>query len=147
MPPRFAYAIGVGPLLGHFVLLLTTTGRRTGKKRITPLQYEEIDGNYFIAAARGNRTDWLKNIEADPHVEIRVRSLRLRCYASVIRDVDQIADFLTYRLSKHPRMIGAIMRAAGLPSSPSLEQLRAYAAERPLVRLEPLASQPVPGGG
>jgi deazaflavin-dependent oxidoreductase (nitroreductase family) len=145
LPPRLAYAIGLGPLIGRFVLLLTTTGRRTGKKRITPLQYEEIGGNYYIAAARGDRTDWLKNIEADPQIHLQVRSLRLRCFASVIRDVDQITDFLNYRLRRHPRMIGAIMRAAGLSPSPSIEQLRAYAAERLLVRLEPIAKEATPG--
>ncbi len=138
LPPRFAYAVGLGPLIGRFVLLLTTTGRRTGIKRITPLQYEEIDGSYYIAAARGTRTDWLKNIEADPRVAIRVGSHQLQCHADVIRDVEQIADFLTFRLERHPRMIGAIMRAAGLPPSPDREQLREYARERPLVRLRPL---------
>ena len=40
LPPRLAYAIGLGPLLGRFVLLMTTTGRKSGRRRVTPLQYE-----------------------------------------------------------------------------------------------------------
>jgi hypothetical protein len=31
IPPRAAYASGFGKLIGHFVLLLTTTGRKSGK--------------------------------------------------------------------------------------------------------------------
>ena len=39
--------------LSRPVLLLTTTGRRSGMPRVTPLQYEEIDGTIYLAAARG----------------------------------------------------------------------------------------------
>lgn len=33
-PPQVAYALGLGPLLGKFVLLLTTMGRISGKRRV-----------------------------------------------------------------------------------------------------------------
>ena len=52
IPPRVAYAIGLGPLIGRHVLLLTTTGRKSGLRRVTPLQYEEIDGVFYIGSAR-----------------------------------------------------------------------------------------------
>ena len=44
LPPRLWYALGLGPIMGRLVLLLTTTGRKTGRQHVTPLQYEEIDG-------------------------------------------------------------------------------------------------------
>lgn len=50
---RGLYALGLGPLIGQIVLLLTTTGRKSGKYRVTPLQYEEIDGIYYLGASRG----------------------------------------------------------------------------------------------
>ena len=50
---RLLYAAGLGPLVGKIILLLTTTGRKSGLKRITPLQYEEIDGKYYLGSARG----------------------------------------------------------------------------------------------
>ena len=43
---RFLYVIGLGPVVGNIVVLLTTTGRKTGRRRVTPVQYEEIDGLY-----------------------------------------------------------------------------------------------------
>ena len=36
------YKRGIGPT--RMVLLLTTTGRKSGLPRVTPLQYEDIDG-------------------------------------------------------------------------------------------------------
>jgi deazaflavin-dependent oxidoreductase (nitroreductase family) len=70
--PRFAYAIGLGPLIGKFVLLLTTVGRKSGLPRVTPLVYEEQGDTIIVASARGQSADWLNNILADPKVSVRV---------------------------------------------------------------------------
>ncbi len=48
LPPRLLYAVGLGPLIGNLVLLLTTTGRKTGKRRVTPLQYELINNKIYL---------------------------------------------------------------------------------------------------
>jgi deazaflavin-dependent oxidoreductase (nitroreductase family) len=54
--------------------LLETTGRRTGKPRRTPV-CDGLDGETFwLVAQRGHRADWVRNIQADPRVRIRVRS-------------------------------------------------------------------------
>jgi len=45
----FLYRAGLGPVIGRVVLLLTTTGRRSGLPRVTPLQYEQIDGAIYVA--------------------------------------------------------------------------------------------------
>jgi deazaflavin-dependent oxidoreductase (nitroreductase family) len=70
-PPRIAYALGLGPIIGRLVLLLTTRGRKTGLLRVTPLQYEQIEGKYYVGSAFGTRTDWYRNILADPGVRGR----------------------------------------------------------------------------
>jgi deazaflavin-dependent oxidoreductase (nitroreductase family) len=125
---RVLYAIGLGSLVGKIILLLTTTGRKSGKKRVTPLQYEEIDGLYYLGAARGLKADWVRNIQADPQVEIRVGAKRFQGCAEVVNDPVKFADFMEVRLERHPRMIGLIMeKAHHLPRRPSREQLEAMA--------------------
>ncbi len=47
---RVLYAIGLGRLIGRIILLLTTTGRKSGLKRVTPLQYEKIGADYYVGA-------------------------------------------------------------------------------------------------
>jgi deazaflavin-dependent oxidoreductase (nitroreductase family) len=136
---RLLYAIGLGPLVGKIVLLLTTTGRRSGKKRVTPLQYEEIDGFYYLGAARGLKADWLRNLQANPQVEIRVGAKHVWGCAEVVTDPAKFADFMEVRLERHPRMIGLIMeKAHGLPRHPSREQLEALAANEAMVIVRPL---------
>lgn len=134
---RALYAIGFGPLVGQFILLLTTTGRKTGLSRVTPLQYEEVDGAYMLGSSRGLRADWVRNLIADPRVEIRVRSRRFSGRAEVVSDPERIADFLALRLERHPRIVGQIMEMEGLPAHPSHEQLVHYAKRLALVIVRP----------
>lgn len=138
LPPRLAYAIGLGPLLGRFVLLLTTTGRKSGRRRVTPLQYEEIDGAFFLGAALGGKSDWVRNIRANPQVEIQVKRLHFGGQARIIQDIEQIADFLELRLQRHPKMIGAIMRKDGIPFPPRRSDLEQYATQLTLVVVQPV---------
>jgi len=133
LPPRVAYALGLGPLIGRLVLLLTTTGRKTGKARVTPLQYEEIDGRIYLGAALGQRADWVRNIRANPAVEVQVKGRRFHATASIINECGQIADFLEVRLQRHPRMVGAILRGNGLALPPSRADLEQYARGLTLV--------------
>lgn len=136
---RVLYAIGLGWLVGRIVLLLTTTGRKSGKPRVTPLQYEEIDGAYYLGAARGLKADWLRNLQANPQVEIRVGTRRFQGCAEVVTDPTRFADFMEVRLARHPLMIGMIMeKAHGLPRRPSRAQLESLAANEAVVIVRPM---------
>ena len=136
-PPQIVYAIGLGPLMGNFVLLLTTIGRKSHKPRVTPLQYEEIDGQIYLSAALGQKADWFRNIQANPQVEVRVKSRHFSGLAETIIDPKQIADFLEVRLSRHPKMIGAMLRAEGMRIPPERCDLEKYAAHLALVVIKP----------
>jgi deazaflavin-dependent oxidoreductase (nitroreductase family) len=140
-PPRLMYALGLGPIFGNIVLLLTTTGRKSGLKRVTPLQYEQINGEIYIGSARGTKADWFRNIQADPQVEVRVKSLRLNGIAEPITDPERIADFLEIRLERHPRMLGGMLRAEGLAPNPSHAQLAAHAEKLAMVKITPVEAQ------
>lgn len=131
---RFLFSIGFGPIIGRIILLLTTTGRKSGQKRITPLQYEEIDGKYYLGSARGTHADWYKNIAADPRVDLRVKNRRFHGTAELVTNPSLIADFLEIRLTRHPFMMGLLMQKVhGLPKKPSREQLEALALSEAVV--------------
>ena len=133
--PRIWYALGLGPVIGRLILLLTTMGRKSGLPRVTPLQYEEENGVFYVASARGQQADWFRNIVADPHVEVRVKGGRWRGLAEPIVEPSRIADFLELRLSRHPRMIGAMLRGEGLPARPTRAQLEHFAEKIAVVAI------------
>ena len=136
-PPQVFYALGLGPVYGRLVLLLTTTGRKSGLDRVTPLQYEEIDGDIVVASARGSQADWFRNIQANQNVRVRVKSRHFDGIAEPVTDPKRVADFLEYRLARHPRVIGFIMRREGVSKKPTRAELEMHAEGKAIVIIKP----------
>jgi deazaflavin-dependent oxidoreductase (nitroreductase family) len=64
-----------GMFEGKPLLLLHNTGARSGKARLNPLVYQEVDGGYAIFASKAgapDNPDWYHNILANPEVTIEV---------------------------------------------------------------------------
>ncbi|MFF4777130.1 nitroreductase family deazaflavin-dependent oxidoreductase [Microtetraspora fusca] len=69
---------------GTTVAILTTTGRRSGLKRSTPLIYQKYGDAYLVVASKGGADEpplWYRNLEADPHVEFQVKGDRFAAVA------------------------------------------------------------------
>jgi len=74
---------------GVFTLLLSTTGRRSGKRRTTPLIYGESEGDYVVVASKGgaaDHPDWYRNLVAHPEVEVQVGA---DVFAATARTADE----------------------------------------------------------
>jgi deazaflavin-dependent oxidoreductase (nitroreductase family) len=53
---------------GH-TIDITTTGRRSGQPRRKEIVFHAIDGHLYISGTpRPRKRDWLRNLEADPHL-------------------------------------------------------------------------------
>ncbi len=134
--PRIARAYKAGFRAGGLVLLLTTTGRKTGLQRVTPLQYEHQDGVYYVGSARGPKADWFRNIQANPRVSVRIGDNTFEGIAEPITDPVRIADFLELRLERHPRM-RVPLRAEGLPRDFDRADLERFASRLAMVAIRP----------
>jgi deazaflavin-dependent oxidoreductase (nitroreductase family) len=69
---------------GARVLLLTTTGRKSGEPRTTPLIYRRDNGRYVIVASKGGWDAppvWYLNLKETPTVEVQVKSDRMTARA------------------------------------------------------------------
>jgi len=82
------YRLSGGSIAGTFkgvpVLLLTTTGRKTGKKRTKPLLYlMDNDQVALVASHAGAPTHpiWWRNLQHDPHAEVQIRRTLLQVEA------------------------------------------------------------------
>ncbi|MEA2227758.1 MAG: hypothetical protein QOF04_1388 [Solirubrobacteraceae bacterium] len=54
--------------------LLETTGRRSGLPRRVPVGDGLRDGRFWIVAEHGRHADYVRNIERDPRVRVKVRN-------------------------------------------------------------------------
>lgn len=73
-----------GRVQGLPVLLLTTTGRKTGQPRVTPLGYFEHDGAYVIIASYAGfdtHPAWYHNLKSQPRVGLEIGDRPLQAIA------------------------------------------------------------------
>jgi deazaflavin-dependent oxidoreductase (nitroreductase family) len=64
-----------GPFEGATLLLLTSTGAKSGQPRLTPLAYLTIDGKTIIIGSKAGadtNPDWVHNLRANPRAHIEV---------------------------------------------------------------------------
>jgi len=74
---------------GKNVLLLTTTGAKSGAERLSPLVYTKDGDRYVVAASMGGAPKnpaWYHNLVANPNVTVEVGTEKFEATATVIAD-------------------------------------------------------------
>jgi deazaflavin-dependent oxidoreductase (nitroreductase family) len=64
-----------GPFEGATLLLLTSTGAKSGQPRMAPLAYLTVDGKMIIIGSKAGadtNPDWVHNLRANPSAHIEV---------------------------------------------------------------------------
>ena len=81
-----------GPFAEQELLILTTTGAKTGSRRSTPLVYTVDGDRYVIVASKGGaptNPDWFNNIRANPNVVIEVGGEAFNAVATVTDETER----------------------------------------------------------
>lgn len=132
---RAGLAAWLGNPLTGWQLLLTTTGRKSGLRRFTPLGYLVADGSAWVLAGYGSTTLWYRNLVADPAVEVL-----LPARPPIAAEATEILD-----PAVRARIIPRLVRSMALPgtmigclpwSAPD-ERILELTAWVPLIRLAP----------
>ncbi len=66
----FRRYINCWPRPGGRVMVVIHTGRKSGARYHTPLNYTIVDGDIYCMAGFGRQADWYRNILANPQVEV-----------------------------------------------------------------------------
>jgi deazaflavin-dependent oxidoreductase (nitroreductase family) len=93
-----------GPFEGNELLLLTTTGAKSGQPRVSPLSCKRIDGKLLIVAGYGGadiNPAWVHNLRANPraHVELGAESFDVTARELPLALRDEIIPKLTAEVS------------------------------------------------
>jgi deazaflavin-dependent oxidoreductase (nitroreductase family) len=141
---------GLGPVfstpLTGSLMILRTTGRKSGARREIPLGYAIADGNVYCIAGFGPETQWFKNILAHPAVEV---VLPLGAISGTAEEVTDPVEW-----SRAFRVLMTSMGIIGRATSGDVrdvpeDRLREMGAGLPLVRIRPtgIGSGPADPGG
>jgi deazaflavin-dependent oxidoreductase (nitroreductase family) len=86
------------------LLLLHTTGAKSGKERINPLATMADGDDYIIIASKGGaprHPDWYHNLVANPQIEVEVGSERFPALAQVVNEPER-SQLFARMAAKHP---------------------------------------------
>ncbi len=65
-----SWMLNVWPACSGQILVLTHTGRHSGIKRKTPVNFGTVDGELYCLAGFGRISDWYRNMMVNPNVEV-----------------------------------------------------------------------------
>lgn len=123
-------AVTAGPLAGHPLLIMTSTGARTGEPRRAILTWSRVRGDYVVAGTAGgspNDPAWLLNVRSNPDIVVEAEGgAPFAASASVVDDdvererlweqhVDALPHFAAY-----PEQTGRVIPMVRLtPKTPA----------------------------
>jgi deazaflavin-dependent oxidoreductase (nitroreductase family) len=74
------------------IVLLTTTGARTGQRRTTPMMLHRDGGRLLVVASNvgaPKHPDWYRNLVADPRVTVEVDNETYPAVATTLKGADR----------------------------------------------------------
>ncbi|MBI3161112.1 MAG: nitroreductase family deazaflavin-dependent oxidoreductase [Chloroflexi bacterium] len=125
-------------IVGAQWMLITTRGRKTGKRRETMvdvMEYDKITDTYYIEVAYGSRADWFKNIQNTPVFEAQVGRRKFHARAAMLSS-ENTADMLVQFYRRKPAYTRSVMAMVGMKFT-SENGLRNIAGKLTLLSVRP----------
>lgn len=135
--------VNAWPEVGGRIMVITHTGRKTGIKRRTPVNYTIADGEIYCTSGFGSKSDWYRNIMANPEVEVWLPNGRWVGVAEEITDPNTRIPLLRQVLIDS----GFAAKAAGIdPVRLTNRELEAVTADYRLIHIRRAEARTGPGG-
>lgn len=135
--------VNISPEYGGRILVLTHTGRKSGRRLQTPVNYTIIDEDIYVTAGFGRRSDWFRNLIANPQTEVWLPDGWWQGVAEDVSDAPQRMMWLRQVLIAS----GFAAQMVGIdPHNMSDAELAKATADYPLVRIRRTAARTGPGG-
>ena len=116
-------------------VVLTVTGRKSGKPRSTPVTPMVVDGKRYVAGLPG--AEWIANARAAGQATLR-RGRRTEQVRMIELPVDEQRPMLRRLPTEVPGWIG-FLRGGGLVTDGTPEEFEALADTMPIFRFDPIS--------
>jgi deazaflavin-dependent oxidoreductase (nitroreductase family) len=130
------------PVVGR-IMVLTHTGRKTGLRRRTPVNYAVVGRDIYCTVGFGSVSDWYRNIKRDPTVEVWLPEGWWRGQAEEVA----ASENSLYLMRQVLIASGFAARVAGInPQTMSDAELEQATADYHLIRIRRQAAKTGAGG-
>ncbi|RJP54565.1 MAG: nitroreductase family deazaflavin-dependent oxidoreductase [Anaerolineaceae bacterium] len=139
--PVWIHKMGFGGwerLIGAQWMLLTTTGRRSGKPReamVDVMDYDAASDTYYIEAAYGSRADWYRNMQVNPVFEARVGRRKFKARAVPLSN-EGAGEMIVRFYRKKPAYTRSVMAMVGMKFEGE-DELRVLGSKLTLLAVTP----------
>lgn len=123
----------MGPA-GNIIMIITTTGRKSGKRISTPIGYQWDSDTVVGFNARGI-SNWYKNIAHNPLVTLEIKKKTYQMRAVYVTDTNEIRQILELYKREQPNMLE---RFFGVSAEATGDQLMKAAENVRFVRFHPV---------
>ncbi|WP_406688418.1 nitroreductase family deazaflavin-dependent oxidoreductase [Saccharopolyspora sp. ID03-671] len=102
--PIWLFRARLGVVFGSRLLMLEHVGRKSGQPRYAVLEVvDRTDTGYVLAAGFGERTQWLRNLDAHPNAHVSIGT-RTRIPVTARRlTAEEVAATLRRYETRHPK--------------------------------------------
>lgn len=124
--PIWLYRYNLGWLMSGRMLEITHTGRKSGQPRYVVLEvvkHDPSNDTYYVAAAWGEKSDWVKNIQTNPKIKVKVGRQSLERVAVQLDPDESEAVILDYS-QRHTSTMMNLARFMGYKLDGSEEDFR-----------------------
>lgn len=122
-------------LVSGSLVLITVTGRKSGREYTTPVGYEQRQDTLFITSQTDRR--WWTNVRGGATVEVRLRGERRSGVATVIEDDEAVTDYVQAYIERHGLdSVNRLALAIDGDEVPSRAALASGLAETVVVRVD-----------
>jgi deazaflavin-dependent oxidoreductase (nitroreductase family) len=111
-----------GSFEGATMLLLHTTGRRTGREHVTPAVYLPDHGRWVVIGSKGGAPadpDWIRNLEAnaDATIEVGTETIPVRA-TRILREGSEWERLYAAQVARRPGFAEYLEKTEGIRRIP-----------------------------
>ena len=117
------------------MMLMTYTGRKSGKPYTTPMNYLRIGDTFYTVSSREHV--WWRNLRGGADVTLRLRGRDVPASAETLEDPGAAADALTLYLQTAPQLGRYMKVRIGPDGAPDAQDINNLAGEMVVVRAKP----------
>ncbi|MEU4330206.1 nitroreductase family deazaflavin-dependent oxidoreductase [Nonomuraea dietziae] len=139
--PIRLYRMGLGPLLGRRIMLLTHLGRVSGRPRQAVIEViEHGEHGYVAASGFGPRADWYRNVMKTPNVTVQIGG-QIHRVTAIPLSADEGATVMARYAPRHPAAARRLCKIMGFAVDGGAEDYREVGRRIPFVRFTPRADR------
>ena len=139
--PIVLWRLGLGRLAGP-LMLLTVTGRSSGRPHHTPVTAHVVGGRTYLWCPYGGRSQWYRNLLADPVATVQSRHGTQVVRAVAVEDEDEAVAVAAELRRFNPPWWRRYLEEEGIADTP--EDLARNRARLHVRRLEPTPGEGPP---